>query len=268
MPRAPLTPTRGNAVSQTDLRAALAAPGSRALACCAAALGLALLLAAPVAADPARAPGSPLARGIAEMASMPGGPWRAVRVEGSDALYFISGNGRWVVKGEAYDLWAGAALLDFEAVRASTRTVAFAGLGDLWPGLAPVTFGTGETDIIVFADPRCPHCEALIRDLQPFADRYRILVLQIPLLGEDSGRIVRAVHCAADRDAARAAVLAGPRAAPLAPAASCDLGPLQRRLVTAELIGVRGVPFMVHGQTGRFVEGRPDDLAAWLGGRS
>jgi thiol:disulfide interchange protein DsbC len=255
-------------VSQTALRAALAAPDSRTVARRAAALGLALLLAAPVAADPARAPGSPLARGIAEMASMPGGPWRAVRVEGSDALYFISGNGRWVVKGEAYDLWAGAALPDFEAVRASTRTVAFAGLGDLWPGLAPVTFGTGETDIIVFADPRCPHCEALIRDLQPFADRYRILVLQIPLLGEESGRIVRAVHCAADRDAARAAVLAGPRAAPLAPAASCDLGPLQRRLVTAELIGVRGVPFMVHGRTGRFVEGRPDDLAAWLGGRS
>jgi thiol:disulfide interchange protein DsbC len=255
-------------VSQPARRAALAAPAPTVLARCAAALGLTLLLAAPVAADPARAPGSPLARGIAEMASMPGGPWRAVRVEGSDALYFISGNGRWVVKGEAYDLWAGAALPDFEAVRASTRTVAFAGLGDLWPGLAPVTFGTGETDIIVFADPRCPHCEALIRDLQPFADRYRILVLQIPLLGEESGRIVRAVHCAADRDAARAAVLAGPRAAALAPATSCDLGPLQRRLVTAELIGVRGVPFMVHGQTGRFVEGRPDDLAAWLGGRS
>lgn len=229
------------------------------------ALAAALVLAASAAvADPAQAPGSPLRGGIAEMIELPGGSWRAVRASGGEALYFMSGNGRWVVRGRAYDLWAGKELPDFEAVRTSTRTVAFSGLGDLWAELDPIAFGRGETEIIVFADPLCPHCEALIRRLQALAADYRVLVLQIPLLGAESGRIVQALHCAADREAARAALLAGDPGLGLQRRDTCDLGPLQRRLVTAQLIGVRGVPFMIHGKTGRFIEGAPEDLARWL----
>lgn len=222
----------------------------------------------PAHADPAPAPGSPLDGGIAEMAVIPGGEWRAVRVTGDDALYFISGNGRWVVKGRAYDLWAGQDLADFEAVRASTRTVALQGLGRIWDDLAPIVFGQGETGIIVFVDPACPHCEALIHDLRRHEAAYRFLVLQIPLMGPDSGRAVQALHCAEDEDAARAALLAGERGRRLRQKPSCDLAPLQRRLVTAQLIGLRGVPFMVHAGDGRFVEGRPDDLGRWLSGGS
>lgn len=222
---------------------------------------------APVAhADPALAPGSPLSGGIAEMAVIPGGEWRAVRVTGSTDLYFISGNGRWVVKGRAYDLWAGRDLADFEAVRASTQTVALQGLARIWDDLDPIAFGRGETEIVVFADPACPHCEALIHDLRRFEAEYRVLVLQIPLMGPESGRTVQALHCAEDEDAARAALLAGDSGQRLRQKASCDLAPLQRRLVTAQLIGLRGVPFMVHAGDGRFVEGRPQDLGRWLAG--
>lgn len=217
-------------------------------------------------ADPALAPGSPLSGGIAEMAIIPGGEWRAVRVTGSTDLYFISGNGRWVVKGRAHDLWAGRDLADFEAVRASTRTVALQGLARLWDDLEPITFGRGETEIVVFADPACLHCEALIHDLRRFEAGYRFLVLQIPLMGPESGRTVQALHCAEDEDVARTALLAGERGLGLAQRPGCDLAPLQRRLVTAQLIGLRGVPFMVHTGDGRFVEGRPDDLGRWLAG--
>ena len=254
MPRASHHQPKTDAVSQRSRLGALAATF--------------VLVASAVFADPAQAPGSPLRGGIAEMVELPGGSWRAVRVSGrasgGDALYFISGNGRWVVRGRAYDLWAGQELPDFEAVRTSTRTVAFGGLGDLWAELDPIVFGRGETDIVVFADPRCPHCEALIRRLRAHEADYRVLVLQIPLLGEDSGRTVQALHCAVDRDAARDALLAGDRGLGLARRESCDLGPLQRRLVTAQLIGLQGVPFMIHGVTGRFVEGVPEDLGRWL----
>jgi thiol:disulfide interchange protein DsbC len=208
---------------------------------------------------------NPLARGIAEMIAMPGGAWRAARVGDTDDVWFISGNGRWVVRGEAYDLWQGERLRDFEAVRASTRTIRLDGLGPIWDDLAPVSFGSGPQDIVVFADPRCPVCEALLVRLRAHEDRYRIVVLQIPLLGDASGRLVKSVHCAADRDAALAAVRDHAPAAGLVQRADCDGAPILRRLAAAQLIGLQAVPFMIHPD-GRFIEGAPDDLAAWIGG--
>jgi thiol:disulfide interchange protein DsbC len=217
---------------------------------------------AEAAADRA---GPPLAA-IEEMIAMPGGAWRAAR--GADgAVYFLSGNGRWVVRGEAYDLWQGERLRDFDAVRASTRVIRLQGLGRIWEDLAPIAFGTGPEELVVFTDPRCPVCEALLGRLRAVADRYRIVVLQIPLLGDASGRIVRAVHCAADADAARAAVFDGRPAAALVERPDCDGRPILRRLAAAQLIGLQGVPFMIHGRDGRFVEGAPEDLDAWLEAR-
>ncbi len=224
------------------------------------------LLGYAAGAPPAAAAGaaSPLLGGVEEMAVVPGGPWRAARVAGSDALYFVSGNGRWVVKGEAYDLWGGERLGDFEAMRASTRSIRLNGLGPIWNDLAPVSFGDGDEDVVVFSDPRCPTCEALIHRLRSFEDRYRIVVLQIPILGEASGRIVKTVHCAQDADAARAVVRDGAPAAKLAVRPDCDGEAILRRIATAQLIGLQGVPFMIHAPSGRFIEGEPDDLAAWL----
>jgi thiol:disulfide interchange protein DsbC len=213
---------------------------------------------------PAPASGvNPLAGGIAEMIAMPGGAWRAARVGDTGAVWFISGNGRWVVRGEAYDLWQGERLRDFDAVRASTRTIRLDGLGPIWDDLAPVSFGSGLQDIVVFADPRCPVCEELLARLRAHEDRFRIVVLQIPLLGEASGRLVKSVHCAADRGAALAAVRDHAPAAGLVQRADCDGAPILRRLATAQLIGLQAVPFMIHAD-GRFIEGAPDDLAAWL----
>lgn len=233
----------------------------------AAAVAFAASLPAPTAmadAGVGRA-GSPLAA-IEEMIAMPGGAWRAAR--GADgAVYFLSGNGRWVVRGEAYDLWQGERLRDFDAVRASTRVIRLQGLGRIWEDLAPIAFGTGPEEIVVFTDPRCPVCEGLLGQLRAHGDRYRIVVLQIPLLGDASGRIVRAVHCAADADAGRAAVFDGRPATALAERADCDGRPILRRLAAAQLIGLQGVPFMIHGRDGRFIEGAPGDLDAWLEGR-
>jgi thiol:disulfide interchange protein DsbC len=241
---------------------------ARTLTTSALAASLAILSCAAAAQDHA-APlsAAPLAGGIQEMVAMPGGAWRAARVGEGDAgaVYFVSGNGRWVIKGEAYDLWAGERLRDFEAVRAATRSIRFDGLGAIWDDLDPVAFGRGDRDVVVFSDPNCPACRDLLNRLQAFEADWRVVVLQIPLLGDASGRRIREVHCAADRDAARAAVREGSRSA-LAPRPDCDAAPILRRIATAQMIGLQGVPFMVHDD-GRFIEGAPVDLAGWLEAR-
>jgi thiol:disulfide interchange protein DsbC len=43
--------------------------------------------------------------------------------------------------------------------------------------------------------------------------------------------------------------------------------PIQKRLVTAQLVGVKGVPFMI-APDGRVKGGAPQDLDSWLEGRS
>jgi thiol:disulfide interchange protein DsbC len=240
------------------------------------ALAASLLLGSPALAEgaPVR-PGStstaasPLTQGIAEMSAMPGGEWRVVRREGQEAsaagpLYFVSGNGRWVVRGEVYDLWAGRALASFEDVRASTKTVAFDGLARVWPDLAPVEVGRGPAELVMFSDPNCPYCRALLGELEKRGSRVAVKVLEIPLLGGRSGEDVRRVHCAGDAGAAREAVLGRGFRDALAQGSSCDLGALQRRLVTAQMLGVRAVPFLIDARDGRFVEGMPEDLDAWL----
>lgn len=235
------------------------------------ALGVASLDVAPASATDAGAmtapAGSPLAGGIDEMTLMPGGAWRALKLRNSERALFISENGRWVIRGEVMDLWSGKSLTDYDEVVASTRTINFSGLSQIWDDLSPVELNQGEADpLILFTDPRCPYCRALIEELSATVSQRRILIFEIPLLGGQSGEDVRLVHCAEDQDAAKAALISHGARRLLSQRQGCDLGPLQRRLVTAQMIGVRAVPFMIDSRDGRFVEGKPDDLGAWLKG--
>lgn len=231
-----------------------------------AALALAAVLSNPLAlparADPAARPGSPLGGGIDAMVKIPGGSWQAVRAGGQ--TYWMSGNGRWIVKGQAYDLWAGAPLEDFSDIRTAVETVKLGGFDGLMADLEPMRFGTGPIKVAVFVDPACPHCHELLGRLALIEDQVSVAVLPIPAFGEASGRQVRAMHCAADAEAARDALFGKRLALGLAQRPDCPIDALHRRLVTAQMIGLRGVPFMVRLDSGRFVEGVPRDLAAWL----
>lgn len=227
-----------------------------------AALALAAVLPSMALADPAARPGSPLAGGIDAMVKIPGGSWQAVRAGGE--TYWMSGNGRWVVKGQAFDLWAGAPLEDFSDIRTAVETVKLGGFDGLMVDLEPIRFGSGAIEIAVFVDPACPHCHDLLGRLALIEDQVSVAVLPIPAFGEASGRQVRAMHCAEDPDAAREALFGKRPALGLAQRPNCPIEALHRRLVTAQMIGLRGVPFMVRLDSGRFVEGVPRDLAAWL----
>ncbi|MEO0622231.1 MAG: DsbC family protein [Pseudomonadota bacterium] len=231
-----------------------------------AALALAAVLSNPIAvpalADPPARPGSPLASGIDAMVKIPGGSWQAVRAGGE--TYWMSGNGRWVVKGQAYDLWAGTPLHDFADIRTAVETVKLGGFDGLMADLEPMRFGSGAIEVAVFVDPACPHCHELLGRLARIEDQVSVAVLQIPAFGEASGRQVRAMHCAEDPDAAREALFGQRPALSLVQRPDCAIEALHRRLVTAQMIGLRGVPFMVRLDSGRFVEGVPRDLTAWL----
>jgi hypothetical protein len=100
--------------------------------------------------------------------------------------------------------------------------------------------------------------------LPTYRDTVRVRVVEVPILGQASNPLVVEAFCAADPAAGSDAVFGvGPRDG-LAQIADCPRDILGRRLVVAQLLGLRAVPFLIDARDGRFSEGRPDDLAAWL----
>jgi thiol:disulfide interchange protein DsbC len=211
-----------------------------------------------------RLPGdSPIQR-IADSVALPGG-WLAVRREGSGDLLLISGDGRYVVQpARMVDAQSGRALDDYPAVAASVRDPVLQRLDGVWDDLRPADRGEGDRDVIVFSDPRCPYCKALIAELAGYRDTVRVRVVEAPILGRESNPLVVEAFCAADAAEGSDAVFGvGPRRG-LAQRPDCPRDILGRRLVVAQLLGLRAVPFIVDARDGRFSEGRPSDLAAWL----
>lgn len=154
-------------------------------------------------------------------------------------------------------LLAAASLL---AVVAPTIAYGNSGTGE-WSRLAPVIFGDGSDDVVVFTAPSCPYCRQLIDHLPALAERYRVIVLPISFTSYDAQR-VRAMACAADQDAAAQAFLLHqdvilPQREP------CDLSAVKARYAEAQRRRVVGVPYIIRPD-GEISLGLRPDLDAWL----
>lgn len=201
---------------------------------------------------------------IEAQALLPGGAWSVMQIRDRSGLFFLSQNGRYAIRGDIVDLWTGEALNSVSAVSASSETMPLPGLQDAIDDLEPVEFGAGVREVTVFTDPMCPACEAMLGQLTAYTKSHRFNVVQIPLLGKRSGQMIRMYHCAADRTAARNAVLSGmPPDLTLSQLADCDPRALHRRLVVGQMLGISGVPFLLSSD-GRVFQGTRDDLHIWL----
>ena len=127
--------------------------------------------------------------------------------------------------------------------------------------------GEGTQTVVVFVDPRCPHCRALLGSLPALGARYRFRLVPLPVLGPASEQAVGRLDCLAEREPqkAREALLSGQVDALPEPTAGCGQARAQRALVTAELLGITGVPYLI-APDGRMQQGAPADLSQWLEG--
>ena len=233
-------------------------------------LALALLLAGSAATAQQSTPLPALQRGAEAQAlreieatrQLPAGSFSAVKVKGRQGLYFLSGDGRILIKGSAYDLWSGRSLATLADVERAATRIDLKGFATIWPQLDPLTLGEGPGTVVAFVSPGCPLCRSLIDQARALTDRYRFLLLPIPA-GGDSVALVRSLACAKDRKAAEAAWLRHAFTAATAQKPVCDLEAVQRRVITAQLLGVKAVPWIVRPD-GALSAGMPPDLAAWL----
>jgi len=222
-----------------------------------------------IAATPALAdtdqPAPAQAPSIARMARLPVTGIQVVETTDGELL-FLSDNGRYALRGPALDLWHGVRLVSFEETLRLARRIDLGRLKLDVGDLGAIDLGEGP-EVVVFVDPLCPHCAALYAELQTLLGTYRFRLVPIPVLGEPSQRAVLALACLSGSDPgkAREALLANQSAGLLAPSADCGQGTAQRALIAAQILGIRGTPFLI-APDGRLRQGRPEDLAAWLRG--
>jgi thiol:disulfide interchange protein DsbC len=226
------------------------------------ALGLALALTPALAwPSPEEALAAPA---IARLTRLPAGGLQAVETTDGDLL-FLSDNGRYAFRGPAVDLWHGARLTDLDTVQRLAGRIDLQRLTLDPRDLGAIDFGEGP-EVIVFVDPYCPHCKALLTALPRLAARYRFRLVPLPALGEASQQAVLAINClsVADPEQARQALLDPSVLRSLPPPTDgCSQIPAQRALVTAQILGVQGTPYLI-APDGRLRQGVPEDLGAWL----
>jgi thiol:disulfide interchange protein DsbC len=204
-------------------------------------------------------------RGIDGMRRLPVQGVQMVRA--GERVLFVSANGRYVFTGPAWDLWHGAALDSLDTAGRLADRIDLQRLRLDPKALGAFQLGKGEGEVVIFVDPRCPHCRDLMSRLPALAERYRFLLVPLPVLGPDSEDAVARLGCLATSDAAAARdALLNDKADELpAPTPGCGQAPAQRALVTAQLLGIAGVPYLI-APDGRLWQGVPEDLKAWLEG--
>lgn len=226
-------------------------------------LAVTALLPLPVVGEDAP-PGLPAQlTGITALQRLPVGGVQMVQA--GERVLFLSDTGRYVFTGPAWDLWHGARLTSLAQAAQLAGRIDLKRLGLDPAALGALDLGTGEGEVVVFVDPRCPHCRGLMEQLPALAGRYRFRLVPLPILGSDSEAEVLRLACAAERDPteAREALLGGTAGALPEPTGTCGQASAQRALVTAELMGIRAVPYLI-APDGRLRQGVPEDLVAWL----
>lgn len=185
-------------------------------------------------------------------------------IEADGAQYITSDNGRIVISGgRVFDMWNGVEIKDTSDVDKYANKLDLAGIGLQIGDLAPLEIGSGKKTVVMFVDPNCPHCHRMMAQAAKIASDYRFQFILLPMLGPESIEKAKRAICATDKQAAAKALIDNSLAKLPAPDPSCSLVPLQKALVTAKVLGVDSVPFII-APDGTMQRGAPKELGEWL----
>ena len=184
----------------------------------------------------------------------------------NEKLAFVSDNGRFVFRGSLYDTWSQKEITTLAEAERASNYIDLAKLRFRVDDLAPFTFGTGSKEVVIFTDPLCPSCHQLMQDLKQVKG-YTFKILELSAMGPDSGKIVRSLHCAKDKSEALAVALGETKPRVVDQVGDdCDTSAIGKRIISAQMFGVKGVPFIIRND-GLVRHGyEKGSLEPWLAG--
>ncbi|MFC6674129.1 DsbC family protein [Marinobacterium aestuariivivens] len=185
-------------------------------------------------------------------------------VEANGEILFMSENGRFVLRGQLYDIWYKDTVDTIRQMEDAATRIHFDRMGANLDDYNTLTIGDGDKQVVAFVDPQCSICHKLMKDSESMASDYTFKFVVVPALGDRSDELSRKVYCAADRHDALDAYMQNALET-LPQKRSCDTKQYDLTLMMAHLLDIKGVPFVV-APDGRYSEGRPQDLKMWLEG--
>lgn len=179
----------------------------------------------------------------------------------------VTDTGRFIIQGTVYDVWDQKEITSLEDARWAATHIPLHKANVGFADLEPLSIGTGSKVIHMFSDIQCGYCKGIIDEARAgLPEGYRLDVIMLPLMGPESTRRTTDIHCAVEPAAAWQAAVNGDMKTVLAQkqAEDCDLTTLQKRMVTAQFIGARNVPFLIRDD-GLVQQGKPaQGLRAWI----
>lgn len=106
-----------------------------------------------------------------DVATLPIQGLKAIKQAGE--VVFMSDNGRFVIKGELYDLWTRQRVTDFKAMQRLSQRFDLKKMKLDIEALNTVTMGSSTNTVVIFITTDCPHCKSLIQAAKPLTAAYR-----------------------------------------------------------------------------------------------
>jgi thiol:disulfide interchange protein DsbC len=193
-------------------------------------------------------------------------------VEVDGRIIYTSTNGRFVfTNAELYDTFNRKRLTTASEIADYSKRLNLDAMGIDRGLIGSVALGSGSKQVTMFIDPMCGYCSKMLSQVINNPDLYKTYtfnVVGIPILGEQSASVLRNLICAYKNNEVDAggfvATLANKSYSGLKNyTATCDDGNVERAIITAKLLGAKGVPFVV-SSTGKYMNSMPSDIEAFL----
>lgn len=183
-------------------------------------------------------------------------------VDSKGQLFFMSENGRFVIQGQMTDTWSKTTLDTLDEVRFAASHVEIGLLSQTVSGFTTIKLGEGEKEVIIFVDPMCPYCKKLLKDASQHLEKYTFKVVVVPALGEESAELSKKLFCSTSGSDLLKALLNN-TINRLDQKSNCDLRPYDMSLVTAQLLEIKAVPYII-SPDGSYRSGADKNIWNWL----
>ena len=183
-------------------------------------------------------------------------------MDSNGQIMFVSDNGRFVITGQIIDIWQKKTLDTMSEMAEVSGKIPMGGFNLDLDALNTVTIGNGDKEVIVFIDPQSEHCHTLIKQAMDLGSTYTFKLIVVPAMGEESNRLSKKLFCSVNRKSNIKAILDN-SIDELEVHSDCDTKQYDKTLVLAQVIGIKGVPYLI-APDGRFFQGLPKNLNNWL----
>ncbi|MCK9172178.1 MAG: DsbC family protein [Desulfuromonas thiophila] len=186
-------------------------------------------------------------------------------VESDGKTFFMSSNGRYVIQGEMTDMWANKKpIATVEDLVQSVNTVDFSAIGLDMEDLLHLKYGYGPEKVTIFVAPGCGYCKNALKQMKGLESKYTFQVVPLPIMGPRSEDALRRIACNyKDKPELSLAAVLSDHYDDLKISGDCDVEPVARALVTAQILGINSVPVIID-QKNRMSKGAPPSLAEHL----